>query len=405
MSKLNMAIIGCGRISHNHVQGLQILREKGINYIEIKAVCDPIKEHAIALAKEIISFQNDKPRIYSDIKVLQQSEEQLDAVDICTNHSTHHIIATEFMNSGKHAIVEKPLGITMRACRLMNEVANKNKVVLATAENLRRSILNRSIKWALDYKMIGEPRLLIWLEAGYDLGIIDGTSWRHNKLKAGGGWILDVGTHIGDLLRYIIGDVEEVYGIIKILEPIRYHKWPQRKMPYRSTVEDTSASILKFENGVLGQLNWTKSAPTETFSHQAIYGKQGSINWNDGLKIIDKNGSIRQTYTIDELTKIMMTHISKKEQDIFFPKNLGTKLRSSFWGGNDNFAIELLDFANAIIEQRKPEVDGVLGTKAQAIPMAIFESSFTGEPVKVSDIEDCKIESYQMEINEALGLY
>jgi UDP-N-acetyl-2-amino-2-deoxyglucuronate dehydrogenase len=404
MSKINMAIVGCGRISHMHVWGLRLLREKGIDCIEIKAVCDPVKERATTLAGEILSFQNETPKIYSDIEVLLQNEDQLDAVDICTHHSTHHRIATEFMDHGKHAIVEKPLGITMRACRLMNEAANRNKVILATAENLRRSILNRSIKWALDEKMIGEPKLLIWQEVSYDLGIVDGTPWRHDKLKAGGGWILDVGSHIGDLLRYNMGEIEEIYGVVKILEPIRYHDWPQQKMPIRSNVEDASVSILKFQNGVLGQWNWTKSAPTEPLSHRAIYGKWGSINWKDGLKIIDKNGSIRQTFTFRELTKIMMTRMSKEEQERFFPKGLGTKLRSSFWGDDASFATELLDFANAIIEQRKPEVDGASGAKAQAVPLAIFESSFIGEPVKVSDVENCRIENYQMEINETLGL-
>ena len=61
-------------------------------------------------------------------------------------------------------------------------------------------------------------------------------------------------------------------------------------------------------------------------------------------------------------------------------------------------------FADAILYGNRPEVDGIEGFKAQAICMAVFESSCLNQPVSIRDIEDCKIENYQKEINDALGI-
>lgn len=67
-------------------------------------------------------------------------------------------------------------------------------------------------------------------------------------------------------------------------------------------------------------------------------------------------------------------------------------------------ALELYDFADAIIHNREPEVDGQEAFKSTALCLSIFESAWLGEPVKVKDIENGKIENYQREINERLGI-
>jgi UDP-N-acetyl-2-amino-2-deoxyglucuronate dehydrogenase len=402
---INLGIIGCGLISHRHAAGLSLLRNKNIRKINLQAVCSTTIEKAQKLAEEIGSFQGKKPKVYTNYETMLEKEPSLDAVDICTDHRSHHNIAVSCLEAGKHAIVEKPLGITMRACRLMNETAYRKNRILATAENLRRAALNRAIKWAIDQGMIGEPRFTIWQELTYDLGVVDGTPWRHDKFRAGGGWVLDVGSHIGDLLLYNLGDIDEVYAAVKSLEPVRYLDWPEKKKPIDCTVEDTSMAVFKFNNGVLGQWTWTKSAPGEGLLHRAIYGTRGSVDWQHGLDITAINGSYKHNVLeLQKLTNMMLSNLSEESKEKFFPKGLGSEYKASFWGGDPSFAIELLDFAEAILNQGRPEVNGILGAKAMAVPMAIFESSWLGEPVKISDVENCKIENYQAEINEALGI-
>ena len=60
------------------------------------------------------------------------------AVDVVTDGSMHHQVAIPALLAGKHALVEKPLGITVPACRAMIDAAEQGGAVLATAENYRR---------------------------------------------------------------------------------------------------------------------------------------------------------------------------------------------------------------------------------------------------------------------------
>jgi hypothetical protein len=59
---------------------------------------------------------------------------------------------------------------------------------------------------------------------------------------------------------------------------------------------------------------------------------------------------------------------------------------------------------DALLHDGTFEVDGMVGLKAEAIPIGIYESSWLGQPISVSDIENCTIENYQRDINEGVGL-
>ena len=126
---------------------------------------------------------------------------------------------------GKHVIIEKPFGITMRACQLMMEAADRNDKIISVAENYRLARIQRTRSWAIAQGRIGEPRMFFWVEVGEGLGK---WGWRNFKMDAGGGWALDGGVHFTDLMRYILGlEAEEVYAINKAYEPYRYDN-PER---------------------------------------------------------------------------------------------------------------------------------------------------------------------------------
>ncbi|MEM0220010.1 MAG: Gfo/Idh/MocA family oxidoreductase, partial [Thermoproteota archaeon] len=240
MSKVRMAIIGAGGIAGSHVSGLRILKEANLDVIDVVAIADIVEENAKRRANEIASFQAFKPKVYTDYKRMLSEEKELEAVDICVDHRSHHIVAVDALNAGKHTIVEKPLGITIKAAKQMIEASRKNGKILATAENYRRSIEDRVIKWAVEKGMIGTPRMLYWLQTNFSLSA---WGWRNDKMKAGGGWIFDGGVHFADLFLYILGEIEEVYAITKTLEPIRYDDWPEMNKKVKSTVEDLSFAL------------------------------------------------------------------------------------------------------------------------------------------------------------------
>jgi len=91
-----------------------------------------------------------------------------------------------------------------------------------------------------------------------------------------------------------------------------------------------------------------------------------------------------------ELAKAFSEEADPAERDRFFPR-----------GVTDGFALELLEFLNAIKEGRQPETSGEEGLKDMAPCLAILESSeLGGTPVKVADVEMYRVEGYQRQINE-----
>ncbi|MGB9894970.1 MAG: Gfo/Idh/MocA family protein [Thermoproteota archaeon] len=398
MSKVRMAIIGAGGIAGSHVSGLKILKGANLDVIDVVAVADIVEENAKRRASEISSFQEFKPKVYTDFKKMLLDENDLDAVDICVDHRSHHSVAVEALNAGKHVIVEKPLGITIKAAKQIIEASVKNGKILATAENYRRSVEDRVIKWVVEKGMIGTPRMLYWLQTSFSLSA---WGWRNDKMKAGGGWIFDGGVHFADLFLYILGEVEEVYAVTKTLEPTRYDDWPEMSKKVKSTVEDLSFALLKFKSGVTGAWIWSNVSPGENFNHRIISGTLGSISWENGLTKLGEGNIGKYTLSLYELAQMMRKEIGPEKVNEMFPNGVGTRSLFDFDG---TIAIELYDFARSIIEHKKPEVDGELGLKAEAIPLAIFESSAVGEPVKVEDVISGNVEVYQKEINDSLGL-
>ena len=73
-------------------------------------------------------------------------------------------------------------------------------------------------------------------------------------------------------------------------------------------------------------------------------------------------------------------------------------------GITHGFALEIKELGDALLNDAAFEVDGVVGLKAEAIPMGIYESSLLGQPGSIDQIENCESENYQKEINDSVGL-
>ena len=131
MEKINIALVGCGGIASFHVEGYRDLYSRGLRIFELKALCDVSTDNAKSKAKVIQGFQDSKPTIYSSLDKML-SEESIDAVDLCLPHHIHHTVASRCLEEDLHVIIEKPLGITMRAARLIMQKAESSGTVSYT---------------------------------------------------------------------------------------------------------------------------------------------------------------------------------------------------------------------------------------------------------------------------------
>lgn len=385
--RIKMGLVGCGGMSGAHMGGYRNLWEKGIRDYDIVAACDIELERAEERANQAHEFQGGtKPAVYTELDEMLTKHPELACVDICALHSAHHTLAVPALDAGKHVIIEKPFGITMRACKLMMEAAEKNDKIISVAENYRLARSQRTRRWAVAEGRIGEPRMFFWIEVNEGLGK---WGWRNFKMDAGGGWALDGGVHFTDLMRFILGmEAEEVYAINKAYEPFRYDNPAEREGGYAVDVEDAMIATIKFEQGVTAQWTWVGSAPGHHFNQHTVYGSEGALDFRQGL--IPRGG---EPIPNNELEREFMDSLSDDEREYYFPG-----------GVEDTVAIELKYFADAIRNGGKPEVDGLEGLRSQAICMAVYESGWFGRPVTISEIESCELEGYQKEINEHLGI-
>ena len=334
--RIKMGLVGCGGMSGAHMGGYRNLWENGIRDYDIVAACDIVSERAEERANQAHEFQGGtKPAIYTELDEMLAKHPDLECVDICALHSAHHTLAVPALDAGKHVIIEKPFGITMRACKLMMEAAARNDKIISVAENYRLARSQRTRRWAVAEGRIGEPRMFFWIEVNEGLGK---WGWRNFKMDAGGGWALDGGVHFTDLMRFILGtEAEEVYAINKAYEPFRYDNPAEREGGYAVDVEDAMIATIKFEQGVTAQWTWVGSAPGHHFNQHTVYGSEGALDFRQGL--IPRGGEPTPNNVLEQ---DFMDSLSDDEREYYFPG-----------GVEDTVAIELKYFADAIRKRRQ----------------------------------------------------
>ncbi len=286
MEKVQLCVVGCGGMGHRHILAYKELADSGIGNIDVVAVCDVRQENVALGAREIERLFGRKPMVFTDLdQVLAHPE--ITAVDVVTDPSVHHAVAVPALLAGKHAIVEKPLGITVRACQRIIDAARRGKVVLATAENLRRDPPNRLARSILEHGLLGDPYLMIHNALGGDDQIII-TPWRHLKQKGAIG--LDMAVHYADIVQYYLGEFDQIYGRGLIVEPIRRrprdHGLPLESYRERfktfpesieATGEDSVIALYRMKSGAMVQFAYVAGGRGSRGFERSVHGRLGEV--------------------------------------------------------------------------------------------------------------------------------
>ena len=182
--------------------------------------------------------------------------------------------------AGKHVICEKPLARTAAEARAMLDAVNKAQVKHMVAFNYRFVPAIRQAKRLIESGALGRIYhwraiyLQEWIMPQYNTGKL----WRLDKSVAGSGAIGDLGAHIVDLARFLVGEIKTVGALVKTFVPDRQLPDGER---VRVEVDDAFAAIVEFENGAIGTLEATRFAAGRK-NHQVIElnGEKGSIHFN-----------------------------------------------------------------------------------------------------------------------------
>lgn len=407
-------------MGHRHMYGLAELHRAGWERFELVGACDPVLDNAESLATQAEERFGQKPAVVNSLEALAQIG--VDAVDVTTTPPYHHTVAVETLQRGWHTMVEKPMGLTVRACNLIRRAADASDAILSVAENYRRDPINRLAKALLNAEVIGAPRFLMHHAIGGGNRMLISV-WRHQKDQSG--VLLDVGVHFADMIEYLLGDIDTVYAQTRLHEPIRhnpaavtgesgsnpagvYTKW-QRKMPaeFEATAEDAAYATLTFKSGVVGQYIEDHGAWGQGNWLRQIHGSKGSMTLpgdRSGRLItlnIDGQEAISDQRLLDLVPDFRLDAVTT---DLFG----GDRLWKYEFPFNEVdakiIAIEYGDFAEAIAGNGEVEVDAYQGTRSVAVSYALLESGATGQIVQMDQMLNESVNTYQREIDEGLGI-
>ena len=418
MEKVRLGLVGCGGMGTRHLHGMKELYDNDLGDIELVGVCDLIEDNASALADIAHSFLGKRPEVFKSLEEMLEVKGGLDAVDVTTDPRSHHTVACSAFENGLHVLVEKPMGITVKACNLMMDSAAKHNRILSVAENFRRDPMNRLVKSLLENEIVGTPYFMVENRIGGGNKILI-TPWRH--LKDRSGMTLDAGVHNADILSYFMGDVAEVYATSRLYEKVRYksdettqissfYERSNKNMPDSivATMEDSTFAIIQFTNGAVGHWTISYAGHGKDYSFRGLYGSTGSIfapNDRSGkrVRLFPSEGEEELSderileyvpdFKLDEPTAKLFSAQRLHEYKMPFLE-IDRKL----------IALEIHELAVCIREGASPEVDGVVGRRDVAVIYALFESSLLDRAVKIEEVESGDLCLYQEEINQAVGI-
>ena len=414
-SPIRIGLAGCGGIAQAHLDGYRQLVDSGCSHFEITALCDSVGESRQSSANTLAEFQEATPAQFESLTELIEAG-VVDGVDVCTPHGDHHTTAIACLDAGLHVMVEKPLGVSIRAARQIVEASDRSGKVLSVAENARRGLGQRAMAWMFkENQLIGSPRMFVIecmrgpelprQQSGeqVDSESADEVNWRRLTKLCGGGWTFDGGVHLMDALLVYFGDVDIVYADQRKVEPESTLLKDGTSVPHDD--EDTCIATFRFKSGVVGTWIWSTAMAGVDHMRVAYYCEDGYVidqsemAWTHsfGAGVFDSEGRV----FLPDGTEITIRHVeleyllsrSEEEKERLFPHRV-----------RNSFACECHEFVDCIRHGRGPEIDARAGLKAQALATAIYESAFSGRVVRVDDVIEGTVRDYQAAIDGHWGL-
>lgn len=217
----------------------------------------------------------------------------IDIVDICTPNNIHAEIAIAAANSGKHVFCEKPIAMTSDEAQQMLEACRKNNVKHMLAFNYRRTPAVALARDIIEKGEIGEIQTFrgTYLQ-DWSADPSSPLSWRFDRNICGSGALGDIGTHVIDMARYLVGEFSGVSGYLKTYidkRPVQSSNIDALGTVKASgdvpkgivTVDDEASFSIRFKNGATGSIEATRNAwGRNNYITFEIHGSHGSIYFN-----------------------------------------------------------------------------------------------------------------------------
>lgn len=357
MDKLKVAVIGNGGISGVHLRGYSLNPD-----VEIYALCDINEERLNRRGDE---YHVDPARRFTDVNEMLAACPEIEAVSVCTWNAAHAQCAIAALNAGKHVLCEKPMAMTVEEAEAMQAAAEKNNRLLMIGFVRRFGNDCAIMKDFIDNGYFGD---IYYAKATYLRRKGCPGGWFGDKARSGGGPLIDLGVHIIDLCRYLMGNPKPVSVYGATFNKLGNRSNIKSKAGYISqtrenadifNVEDLATAMIRFDNGSVLQI-------------EASF----SLNIEKDEGVLQFFGTKAGAKLDPELT------IYSEMNDYMTNVKLANSTALSFDGLFENEINHFVECVRTGKPCRNPAQDGVTLMK---ILTGIYKSAETGHEVLIND--------------------
>ena len=357
MDKLKVAVIGNGGISGVHLRGYSLNPD-----VEIYALCDINEERLNRRGDE---YHVDPARRFTDVNEMLAACPEIEAVSVCTWNAAHAQCAIAALNAGKHVLCEKPMAMTVEEAEAMQAAAEKNNRLLMIGFVRRFGNDCAIMKDFIDNGYFGD---IYYAKATYLRRKGCPGGWFGDKARSGGGPLIDLGVHIIDLCRYLMGNPKPVSVYGATFNKLGNRSNIKSQVSYVSqtrgnadifNVEDLATAMIRFDNGSVLQI-------------EASF----SLNIEKDEGVLQFFGTKAGAKLDPELT------IYSEMNDYMTNVKLANSTALSFDGLFENEINHFVECVRTGKPCRNPAQDGVTLMK---ILTGIYKSAETGHEVLIND--------------------
>ncbi len=333
--KVKIAVIGTGRMGSVHARNIA----RQIPEADLVAVCDIRLEVAQAVADEL-----GVTRVVKDYHDLL-SDPEIEAILIASSTNTHAFIMKDVAEAGKHIFCEKPLALELDKIDEALAVVEKSGVKLQVGFNRRFDKSYIKVREVVASGEIGRPCILRITNRDPDFPAME-------FLRVSGGIFLDLAIHDFDMVRFQLGEVQEVFAAGGVLIEPALNEFGDI---------DTDVVILRFANGALGTID---------NSRKAVYG------YDQRMEVFCSNGTVMANNEAETTAvKGNQAGFLSAKPPYFFMQRYAPC-----------YVEEVRQFIECVRQDKPTPTTGADGRAAVVLGYAAWKSYHENRPVKISEI-------------------
>ncbi len=337
MAKINVGVIGTGRIGRLHAENLQYR----IPEANLAALSDIIVEAAQKVGAElgVSAVYEDYRRILDD--------KQIEAVLVCSSTDTHAQVMVDASQAGKHIFCEKPIALDLDKIDRALAAVEQAGVKLMVGFNRRFDPNFKRVHDIVAAGEIGMPHILRITSRDPQPPPIE-------YVKVSGGIFLDMAIHDFDMARYLIdSEVEAVYVAGGVMVDPRIGE---------AGDIDTAVITLHFANGALGVID---------NSRQAVYGYDQRVEVFGSAGCVSADNNYPNTALISDAQRV--------HRDL--PLNFFMERYV------ESYVTEMKAFVACVVDDTPPPVTGLDGRVPVLMGYAAKKSLAEGRPVRLDEVD------------------